>query len=475
MALYLPLLPLEALPLRQPPSAVVHRGRVLACDAPAAETGVAWGQKLSTALGLCPGLGVFERDPRREADALQDLACWAGRFTPTISLKPSFLLLEIGGCLRLFGGVEAIVGAALDGCAGQGWTAGWSVAPTPLGACWLAQAGGGIILTTTDAMRLALAALPCAVTGWPENVLKRLDSFGLKSLGDLRALPSASLRQRLGSVPVDDLSRAWGDIPDVQQPFVFPEKFSTRIELPSRVEHAEGLIFAGQRLFAALAGWLQARQLWLRHCTLALEHDDAPHSVLALRFAEPVADEARFVRLLRERLGCLQLVAPVEGLVLTADEVVKRQGDSAGLFDTKLAGEGALACIERLQARLGENAVQRLAGLADYRPECATQIQPASGDFGAISRSTAKMSAKRPLWLLPVPQPLAERAGGPYWHGPLQLLSRAERLESGWWDEGEHGARGDVRRDYFVAHNPHGQWAWIFRDAEGWFLHGLFA
>jgi protein ImuB len=79
------------------------------------------------------------------------------------------------------------------------------------------------------------------------------------------------------------------------------------------------------------------------------------------------------------------------------------------------------------------------------------------------------------LWLLHAPQPLAERADGPHWHGPLQLLTRGERLESGWWDAGEAGAAGDLQRDYFVARNPQGQWAWIFRDAAGWFLHGLFA
>jgi protein ImuB len=77
--------------------------------------------------------------------------------------------------------------------------------------------------------------------------------------------------------------------------------------------------------------------------------------------------------------------------------------------------------------------------------------------------------------LLPAPQALAEQAGSPHWHGPLKLLSRAERLESGWWDEGEGGAMGDLRRDYFIARNPQGQRAWIFRDAAGWFLHGLFA
>ena len=95
------------------------------------------------------------------------------------------------------------------------------------------------------------------------------------------------------------------------------------------------------------------------------------------------------------------------------------------------------------------------------------------------AEKTGKVAAdsnpSRPLWLLPIPQALPERAGSPQWHGPLKLLSRAERLESGWWDEGEGGATGDVRRDYFVARNPLGQWAWVFRNADGWFLHGLFA
>jgi protein ImuB len=90
-------------------------------------------------------------------------------------------------------------------------------------------------------------------------------------------------------------------------------------------------------------------------------------------------------------------------------------------------------------------------------------------------------TAPRPLWLLPAPQPLAERPDGPHWHGPLQLVTRGERLESGWWDSGETDANGvshatgDIRRDYFVARNGQGQWAWIFRDAQGWYLQGVFA
>jgi protein ImuB len=470
------LLSLEALPLRQSPSAVVSRGRVLLCDAQASDAGVRSGQRLSTALGLQPGLTVFEWDKAREWESLTSLACWAGCFTPTVSLLlPATLLLEISGCLRLFGGAEAIVQAALAGCTAQSYSSCWAVAPTPLAAQWLACAGSNAIHHDLPVMHDALASLSCEAPGWPAEIKNRLEAFGVKGLGDLRKLPAAGLRRRIGNAPLDDLARAWGELPHPQKAFVFPESFEQKIELPSRVEHAEALAFVAQRLFAMLAGWLHARQLLVRACTLRLTHDDGSSYDLILRFSEPAADEVRFARLLREHLGRLQLAGPVEALSLIADEVVDQPGASAPLFDQAADGEGALACLERLRARLGDGAVQNLAHNADYRPECATSLQAVSEKKPVSEASTATFKAARPLWLLPSPEVLSEKAGKPHWHGQLQLLSRAERLESGWWDEGEAAAVGDMRRDYFVARNPQGQWAWVFRDAQGWYLHGLFA
>ena len=53
------------------------------------------------------------------------------------------------------------------------------------------------------------------------------------------------------------------------QPFVFPESFASTLELPARVEHAEALAFAGQRLFAALsrlAAWPATAAARLQLC-----------------------------------------------------------------------------------------------------------------------------------------------------------------------------------------------------------------
>lgn len=501
--MHFPLLPLEALSLRLSPSAVVARGRIVVADQAARLAGVEPGVKLSTALGLLPGLRVFERDQAVEAGALHDLACWAGRFTPAICLvPPSALLLEIGGCLRLFGGWRAIVDAVVAGCQAQGWQVNWGLAPTPLAARWLAVSGvmeaadgeeqsasradlpgqvhPSLLETSSNDLddpvagwQKRLASLPLAVTGWPAEVLARLNAYGLRRLGELDSLPLAGLRRRIGSALVDEWLRALGAAPDPQAFFAFPEQFSAFCELPSRVDHAEGLIFAGQRLLAAMVGWLQVRQSNIRACSLHLTHDEGQVSVLPLHLAEACADESRLLRLLREHLGRLQLVGPVEALRLTADEVIAWRGDSGQLFAEAAAGEGTSACVERLQARLGEQAVQVLAMRADHRPECATQTRHPLAVYSSTTESTASSQALRPLWLLPEPQALVARHHGPHWHGPLQLLTRAERLESGWWDQGE--AVGDQRRDYFVARNPQGQIAWIYRDAQGWFLHGLFS
>jgi protein ImuB len=477
LALHFPLLPLEARPLRQSPSAVVARGRVLVGDAAATQAGITPGQRLSTALGLLPGLLVGECDPAREAQALQQLACWAGRFTPTISVRPpAGLLLEIGGCLRLFGGVPAIVEAVTAGCAGQSFSVEWAVAPTPLAAGWLARAGTAQLLTSETAMQAALAALPCSLPEWPARVQAQLAAFGLHQLGDMRRLPAGDLRRRIGQAPVDELQRAWGECPDPQLPFIFPEHFASALELPARVEQAEALCFAGQRLLAALAGWLAVRQLRVRGFTLQLTHDDGTQSALPLRLAEATDDENRLTRLLREHLARLRLSGPVEAIALRADDLTAKPGASLALFDQGVAGEGTLACLERIQARLGPGSVQVLAQAADYRPECATRYAPPTAVAAVFpDQPPSTVPAAQPLWLLPQPKALVEQGGRPCWQGPLELLSRPERLESGWWDEGEAGALGDVRRDYFVARNPQGQWAWVFRDAQGWFLHGLFA
>ena len=202
-------------------------------------------------------------------------------------------------------------------------------------------------------------------------------------------------------------------------------------------------------------------------------------------FAELTADVTRFERVLRERLERKALDAPVEALCLEAEQVAPLPGRSDSLLedggDASAGQEGIGALLERLAARLGEESVYRLGAHPDHRPECATRRVPLFGKHA----SPASSVLPRPLWLLNSPEALREVDGRPYRHGPLQLLTGPERIESGWWDAGESGvegggggAVGDVRRDYFIALAGDESWLWIYRDCRapgGWFLQGFFS
>lgn len=458
---------------------VAAAARLVACNDPAQAAGLVPGMGLAAARAIAPQLVVTQRDPRREVAALEALACVCGRFTPRIALvPPQALLLEIGGCLRLFGSLGQLLAAVRTDIAAQGFSAHSAVAPTPQGALWLALAGGGTpVSRDAEGLRQALDALSLARLDLPPPVQQRLAGFGLRTLGELRRLPAAVLGKRIGAAALLAIARAYGEVPDPRSEFKFPEHFAQELELPAPVDTAAALLFAARRLSGALAGWLAARQAGIQACALQLLHRAAVATVIELRFAAPTRDAARFERVLRERLERVALAAPVTGLRLDATAIEALPGGSTALFDKASGGAADMAAlVERLRARIGEDAVHGIARVAEHRPECATLRLPQ----GRKARSAARVA--RPLWLLAAPEALAERAGRPWRNGSLHLLAGPERIESGWWDEGEGMSAGkeigDVRRDYFVALTADARWAWIFRDqraAGGWYLHGWFA
>jgi len=460
------------------PSAIVEQGRILIGDAAARQAGIERGIGASAARMLAPAITLMARNPAREAAALRTLACWAGGLTPRISLTPDTLLLEIGGCLRLFGGLEKIVATAAAGLQAQNFTVAASAAPIPLAAQWLAQSGTAAYCLDDLVMRQRLDVLPIAIL--PAKAAAALARFGANTLADVRKLPAAALARRIGVDTVRLLARAYGEMPDPRPDFAFPEQFDLLLQLPAPVETAAGLLFAARRLTAALAGWLAARQAGVQEIMLYLRHETT-ETPLALRFADLTADGGRFERVLRERLERLTLHAPVESLRLAVTQVAFRPRRNQVLFDDCHAEQDAIgALLERLGARLGERQVYRAALREDHRPECATQCitlfeKPRSGKAAA---------APRPLWLLDPPEALREVAGRPYRQGHLQLLAGPERIESGWWDSGEYGGEngdqtsGDIRRDYFIALSTDARWLWIYRECRppgGWFLQGFFS
>jgi len=472
LALRLPLLPLEACP-QAPPSAVIAHERIVACDAIALQGGVVPGMRLADAWALLPALSVRERDAGREAALLESLACWAGGFTSEVCLDPpAVLLLEVRGSLRLFGGLDALLDRIVAAASGLGHVVRVAIAPTPLAARWLATVPDDAVrprCLSLSGLAATLGPLPLDALELPDARMRRLAGFGVRSVGDLLRLPRAGLARRLGAGFADMLARALGERPDPRVRFRFPEHFRQAIELPAAIEDASRLLFVARRLVLCLCGWLAERMGGVTVCEFRLSHVRTATTILRLELATPTRDAERIGRVLRERLERLILAAPVVRIELLAAHCEALPGRSGGLFGDAATGEGVPQLVERLQARLGPDNVRGLAVGIGHRPEVASLLVAPDEGRGRSGL------APRPCWLLPQPQALREECGRPQHHGPLTLLAGPERIESGWWDEGENDAVGDVRRDYFIAISSRHEWLWIFRCPEGWFLHGFYA
>ena len=112
--------------------------------------------------------------------------------------------------------------------------------------------------------------------------------------------------------------------------------------------------------------------------------------------------------------------------------------------------------VERLQARLGRDAVHGVSVYPDHRPEYAwRRVDPGEWDPHEFVQP-----GPRPAWLLERPRPVAQTE--------LGLLAGPERIACGWWDGDE------ARRDYFIAELGDGV-AWVYREEGAWYVHGFFA
>lgn len=475
LALHLPRLPLEVFervtPLPGPAVVATGDGRtVVLPNAAAARHGITPGQKLSAALALVPGLEARTRNPPAEQQALESLALWAEQFTPTLHLQPpDGLLLEIGGCLRLFGGLEALAVRARDGLAELGFDATLASAPTSAGALLLARNGLDSLVTDLPALRSRLRMLPVEGLDAEAAVLDNLARLGARTVDDVLRLPREGLARRFGTALLDGLDRALGHRPDPRAPFVPPARFESRLALPAPVPAVEPLLFGLRRLALELCGFLAGRQQGATRLQLWLEHEDHPPTGVRLELSMPCRDAAHLMTLAREHLSRLSLPGPVEAFGLVLEECAQLAPRNLSFLAEPGSGaESRAALVERLRARLGREAVHGLALVPEHRPELAHRTAEPG------TPASSPRLAPRPLWLLAAPRPLATGPQGPQLDGPLELLDGPERIESGWWDD------GDVRRDYFIARSRARARLWIYREiapgaAERWYLQGLFA
>jgi protein ImuB len=468
LALYFPELPTAVFTrgMERPGALAVTTRRdgrecVSRCTPQAVAQGVRPGMTPAAAQALSGGLRILPRDAALESATLETLAAWAYGFSSRIALEPLCLLIEIGGSLRLFGGLPALLERLLAEAQALGHELRWAAAPTPTAAGLLARVHSGRCVSNPDDLQLLLHDIPLDRLTRDPQALRLLCDLGLSSIGACLALPRPELARRVGPGVLRLLDRLLGRAPD-PRPFWQPAaQFHERMPLLYETHRAAALVFPARRLIQSLCAFLRARGGGAQRLVWRVAHRDLPSSTFDLGFLRPERDPERMLELLRGRLERLQLPAAATELDLEMRDWQPFVEASADLFASEVADPGM---IERLHARLGAEAVRGIAPCADHRPERAWRLCT-PGETGQTLPA-----GPRPLWLLAQPQPLDTRRGQPSLGGVLSLVADSERIETGWWD-GQ-----DIARDYFRARDATGETLWIYRDRHsgGWYLQGVF-
>jgi protein ImuB len=415
---------------------------------------------------------VFQDLAQDDSSAvLQKLCMQAQAFTSFVSIEPpNALLLEIKGSVKLFGSLKRLH-ADIDDCWRRLALAVHSAtAPSTLAALWLARAGEPLQIEDVEMLPGHLAKLPLACTSWDIEKLQTLRAMGITRLGELMRLPRAGLARRLTPALVQDLDIAMARRPAPRRAYVPRERFRERCDFETEIEHVAYLEKALEPMIERCARFLRKRQAGVQALQLRVRHREGPATRVNVGLASITSDRRRLADVLCQKLAQLELKAPARGMELISGSLRGLSASSLDAFAGLTGGrDNAPQLVERLRARLGEEAVYGVCLIPEHRPEAAWQRVHELHVSAAlkVEEGMLNQAMPRPVWLLHEPLPLPKP----------EILQGPERIESGWWD-----GKG-VARDYYIARqSPEasqspGVLLWVFqeRQSKRWFVHGVFA
>lgn len=485
ISLHLRFLPLEAIRpswSEAGPYVLMEQDRVLTATREAAVAGVRPEMRRSGVAAVAPAAIMIDRDLQKEEIAFNAIAMALLRFTPEVTYADDFcVLMDVTASLKLFQGPRSICRQIKKCVRTLGFTATMGTAPTAM-AAWLlsrfptsrkyAQARRAV---QTDSMERMLDRLPVLLLPSAHEHYDWLQGIGCSTIGTLRKLPRAGLQRRTNKLLLEAIDKAYGMAPELFQWIKTPLTFSARLETHDRIEHAEALLFGSERLLLQLVGWLVSLQKAVSCFVLFLENERgraaiAPTS-LEIALAEPAWHEDHLIRLLKERLGRVELIAPVIALRLEVLQLVDMLPPTDSLFpEPGGSQEDHNRLLELLVARLGKDNVLTLSPVPDHRPERANCWISVSAK--CPKQESDSIDLERPFWVLENPIQLLMRDDRPFYNSTLKMIKGPERIESGWFDDAM------AARDYYIAQGSDATCYWVYLERTSdprWFLHGLFA
>ena len=308
-----------------------------------------------------PGLRLLARSVETEAAARAVFLECAAQFSPRIEAASHgtacACVLDISGTERLFGPPETLAQRLRAALALAGFRASVAVSANFHAARFKAAASRGIAVIPNRQEAGFLAKLPIALLGLEEEHAETFAIWGIRTLGELAALPEIDLVTRLGPQATALRALARGALPHTFQPIEAEFSLKEFCDFETPVDRTDSLLFVGSRMIECLIARAASHALSLASLVVHMELAAGLAYRRAIRPALPTADRKFLLKLLQLEIAAHPPQAAVASLTLTA-QAGQSSKVQLGLFAPQTPEPSRLdVTIARLKAIAGDDRV----------------------------------------------------------------------------------------------------------------------
>jgi protein ImuB len=443
-----------------------------------------------------------------EGSSPEALLASAQEFSPRVeSVGDSReLVLDLSGMTRLFGDARTIAEELRRTAAERGLQIRVAIAGTRTTARLMVRHRAGLSIIEPGTEADALAALPLAMLDAIADansplgmVLKR---WGLRTLGDLAALPADDLAARLGQDGVRWQRLARGEDAAPLVPAVPDERFEESLDLEWPVEELEPLAFVLGRLLEPLEAHLERRGrgaavLHVRLFLIKTASGVRDVHERTLQLPTPIRDARTLRTLALLDLESHPPAGPIDRVVVAVDPTPARIVQFSLLTRPLPSPEQLSTLTARLQALMGETRCGSPALVDSWKPGAfemapfapvetsdihAKNDTPCVGAVHEAAHAAPVLALRR--FRHPVPARVHVADGKPVRvtidrrgmdGGGVRACAGPWRTSGDWWHTRGGEGRGGWDRDEWDVTLTDGATYRLFRarDTEQWFVDGV--
>ena len=385
-------------------------------------------------------------------------------FSPRIeTCSARDVTLDLSGLTRLFGDANTITGELQRAAAGRGLRIRIAIAGTRTAARLLTRARTGITIVEPGHDAEALADLPIDLLAIfrsepkepepnepsePIEPIPTLRRWGLRTLGDLAALPPEEVAARLGQDGVAWQRLARGEDPVPLVPSVPEERFERALDLEWPIEGLEPLSFVLARLIEPLSAHLERRDRGAAALHVRLHLVTREVHERSLQLPAPMRDARTLRTLALLDLESHPPAAAIDRVVVAVDPTPGRVIQFSLLTRPLPSPEHLSTLIARLSALMGDERVGSPVTVDSWEPG-AFEMKGFSPGAGIPDPESRFPTVAIRRFRFPVPARVHVHDGVPVRvssdrrglsGGVVDMYAGPWRSSGSWWSDGAGGA-----------------------------------